>query len=198
MRSSRLPKSARVAFAHNDPLALGAVLSSLKGSIRSNPGMTVFLALESLYSMDGDFAPLPALLDTFDAHVERAQQCVVVDEAHTTGVYGEGGRGIVHALGEHTGPKGSGSGRVTIRLMTFGKGAGASGAILLCSPTVRSFLINFARPFIFSTAPPLSTLIALETVWDFLASEDGDAVSLAHAVAKSTPQLFLYPGAPKF
>lgn len=80
---------------------------------------TVFLAVESLYSMDGDFAPLPALLDVLDEHVERDRQCVVVDEAHSTGVYGKQGRGITHALGEQ--------GRVSVRLMTFGKAVGSSG-----------------------------------------------------------------------
>lgn len=186
MRSSRVPPAQRVKFQHNDPAALGAVLSSLK-AIRAHPTSTVFLALESLYSMDGDFAPLPALLDVFDKYVPRAQQCVVVDEAHTTGVYGDGGRGVVHALGEQTGKDQDGSGRVTVRLMTFGKGAGASGAILLCSESVRSFLINFARPFIFSTALPLSTVVALEAVWDFLDSDDGDAVSLAPWLQQHSP-----------
>ncbi|CAK9786368.1 putative 8-amino-7-oxononanoatesynthase [Cutaneotrichosporon oleaginosum] len=163
MRGSRVLASRRVPFAHNDPAALTAVLQTLDVA----PGATVFLAMESLYSMDGDFAPLPALLDVFDAFVPREQQCVVVDEAHTTGVYGSRGRGIVHALDEGN--------RVTVRLMTFGKGAGASGAVLLCSPILRSFLINFARPFIFSTAMPLSTVVALEAVWDLLASRHGDA-----------------------
>ncbi|GMK54348.1 hypothetical protein CspeluHIS016_0109340 [Cutaneotrichosporon spelunceum] len=172
MRSSRLPSSSRLKFAHNDPTALARLLESL--DIR---GGTIFLALEGLYSMDGDFAPLPAFLDVFDAHVPRAQQCVVVDEAHTTGVYGPGGRGIVHALGLGD--------RVTVRLMTFGKGAGASGAFLLCSETVRSFLVNFARPFIFSTAMPLSTVLALEAVWTFLASSKGDdkRTDLARVIA---------------
>jgi hypothetical protein len=80
---------------------------------------TVFLAVESLYSMDGDFAPLPALLYVLDERMPREQQCVVVDEAHSTGVYGSKGRGITHALGEQ--------GRISVRLMTFGKAVGCSG-----------------------------------------------------------------------
>jgi 8-amino-7-oxononanoate synthase len=79
------------------------------------------LAVESLYSMDGDFAPLPALLDVLDAHISRENQCVVVDEAHSTGVYGAQGRGVTHALGEQ--------GRVGVRLMTFGKAVGCSGGM---------------------------------------------------------------------
>lgn len=185
MRASRVPLAQRRAFAHNDPSALSDLLESLEETIRSRPSSTVFLALESLYSMDGDFAPLPALLDVFDRHVPGQRQCVVVDEAHTTGVYGRGGRGVVHALGEHTrgvqtGGKQVTLGRVTVRLMTFGKGAGASGAVLLTSPPIRSFLINFARPFIFSTAPSLTTIEAIHAVWDYLDSPSGDTVSFLH------------------
>lgn len=82
----------------------------------------VFLALESLYSMDGDLACLPELLDVLDEVIPRERQCVVLDEAHSTGVYGEGGRGIAHAIGEIE--------RIGMRLMTFGKAVGSSGGKL--------------------------------------------------------------------
>lgn len=88
----------------------------------------MFLAVESLYSMDGDFAPIPTLLDVMDTYVPRERQCVVVDEAHSTGVYGKGGRGVVYALGENLrGAELEGGGRVGVRLMTFGKAVGCSG-----------------------------------------------------------------------
>lgn len=168
MRASRVTTSHRVSFAHNDPSDLAAVLTRVAKDVVKHRRATVFLALESLYSMDGDFAPITALLDVLDKYVPRAQQCVVVDEAHTTGVYGAGGRGIVDALGE------ANSHRVTVRLMTFGKGVGCSGAVILASPTIRSFLINFARPFIFSTAMPISTVISLQAAWDVLAGSEGE------------------------
>ncbi|KAL7421568.1 hypothetical protein Q5752_003337 [Cryptotrichosporon argae] len=152
MRAGRAGVRCR-AFRHNDAADLGAVLSEITGG-RTSGGEgegdgagdgaggpsaprepIVFLALESLYSMDGDFAPLPALLDALDAHVPCARH---------------------------------------VRLMTFGKAVGCSGAIVLCTPAVRSFLINFARPLIFSTALPHSTLVALECAWDMLDSEAGD------------------------
>lgn len=117
MRASRLPQSQRLGFKHNDPKSLAVALQLIKVV----GGETVFLAVESLYSMDGDFAPLPALLDVLDAHVPRGKQCVVVDEAHSTGVYGRQGRGVVHALGQQ--------GRVGVRLMTFGKAVGCSGGM---------------------------------------------------------------------
>lgn len=113
LRASRVDNRRRVAFRHNDPEGLREALKQIDGN------GTVFLTAESLYSMDGDFAPLPALLDVLDEHVARDRQCVVVDEAHSTGVYGDRGRGVTHALGEQ--------GRVRIRLMTFGKAVGSSG-----------------------------------------------------------------------
>jgi 8-amino-7-oxononanoate synthase len=174
LRASRVDKKRRIPFRHNDPEGLTEVLKQI-----DDEG-TVFLTVESLYSMDGDFAPLPALLDVLDEHVTRDRQCVVVDEAHSTGVYGEHGRGVTHALGEQ--------GRVGVRLMTFGKAVGSSGgtslsltslmiAVLLCPPTIRSFLINFARPFIFSTAISHTSLIALHSAFDLLQSQEGNQVS---------------------
>lgn len=124
LRASRVPTSRRLAFRHNDPEGLRKMLHQTHGS------GTVFLAVESLYSMDGDFAPLSALLDVLDEHVERDRQCVVVDEAHSTGVHGKQGRGITHALREQ--------GRVDVRLMTFGKAVGGSGGES-CRPYVANF-----------------------------------------------------------
>ncbi|ODN79861.1 hypothetical protein, variant [Cryptococcus amylolentus CBS 6039] len=181
LRSSRVPVERRLPFSHNDPEAFAQVLRQVSSSSKSQTS-TVFLALESLYSMDGDMSPLPALLDTMESYIPRSRMCVVVDEAHSTGVYGRQGRGVVHALEEEGGwaagdDRRRGKGRVDVRLMTFGKAVGCSGAVLLCSPTVRTFLINFARPFIFSTAMPHSTVIALQCVWDILQGGEGDEVS---------------------
>jgi hypothetical protein len=134
MRASRVELSRRRAFAHNDPESLRIVLRELmledqqcsSSSTAARP--TVFLALESLYSMDGDFSPLPALLDVMDDVVPREMQCVVLDEAHSTGLYGVGGRGIGYALGEHDSMgRVKGDGRIGVRLMTFGKAVGGSG-----------------------------------------------------------------------
>ncbi|WWC70244.1 uncharacterized protein I206_104194 [Kwoniella pini CBS 10737] len=180
LRASRTAVERRLAFNHNDPKHLEKLLKRMQNTASSsNDSSTIFVALESLYSMDGDFSPLPALLDVLEKYVPRKRLCVILDEAHSTGVYGDKGRGITHALGEEGGfdegdTRRRGKGRVDVRLMTFGKAVGCSGAVLLCSPTVRSFLINFARPLIFSTALPHSTITALECVWDTLQSEEGD------------------------
>ena len=123
-------------FRHNEPESLRQVLNAItagpSSSTRSD-GPIIFLALESLYSMDGDMAPLNTFLNILDEHVPRSRQCVVLDEAHSTGVYGKDGRGLTCALGEEGGwdhasnPK---AGRVGVRLMTFGKAVGCSGGQL--------------------------------------------------------------------
>jgi len=131
LRASRVPAAQRVSFKHNDVASLRDVLRRIRDSPSGSEGGIVFLAVESLYSMDGDMAPLPGILDVVDDYVPRERQCVVVDEAHSTGVYGESGRGVVHALGEAGGwgdeGNGEGKGRVGVRLMTFGKAIGCSG-----------------------------------------------------------------------
>lgn len=135
MRASRIPLQSRIPFKHNDANSLEKVLSEVVNShaqgSSANRSPIVYLALESLYSMDGDMAPLPRLLDVFDRFVPRQSQCVVVDEAHSTGLYGRQGRGVTHALGEEGGwgdvGTERGNGRITVRLMTFGKGVGGSG-----------------------------------------------------------------------
>ena len=142
LRASRVPPKQRLSFRHNDAADLRTVLKSLASSSESGASSSsqpiVFLALESLYSMDGDMAPLKRFLDILDEVFPRERQCVVLDEAHTTGVYGRQGRGLTHALGEHlSSPQGrllkgkdkEGSGRVGVRLMTFGKAVGCSGGM---------------------------------------------------------------------
>ncbi|MCP1909257.1 7-keto-8-aminopelargonate synthetase-like enzyme [Bradyrhizobium elkanii] len=100
----------------------------------------VWIVVESLYSMDGDFAPLKDLV----AIAERYEAFLVVDEAHATGVYGEQGRGL-------TAPY---EGRENLLVIhTCGKALGAAGALVTASGVLRDFMINRCRPFIFATAP---------------------------------------------
>ncbi len=107
-----------------------------------------WIAVESLYSMDGDRAPLADLADI----ARRHDGMLAVDEAHATGVFGPDGRGLgawLEGLPD------------AISLHTCGKGLGAAGA-LLCGPRVFSeFLVNFSRPFIYSTAPSPLTAAAV-------------------------------------
>lgn len=125
------------AFPHNDLNALEAAL----GEWRAKGGKgTGWIAVESLYSMDGDFAPLDDLIDLAD----RFDAFLVVDEAHATGVHGAGGRGVAaHLEGRDN----------VIALHTCGKGLGSSGALLGAPKVLTDFLVNRARPFIYSTSP---------------------------------------------
>ena len=123
-----------VAVRHNDPQAFADAVKKA----RAAGAQQVFLAVESVYSMDGDRAPLKEL-ETLDA-------TLIVDEAHATGILGEKGRGL--SAGRH------------ISLHTCGKALGVSGALLCAPAEVKSFLIQAARPFLFSTAPsPLTAAL---------------------------------------
>ena len=161
MRKARVPAANRVAFAHNSAWHLREILGGLRLSEEQN----VFLSVESVYSMDGDVCPLVELLGVVESFVPPERLCVVVDEAHSTGVYGRGGRGLCHALGV--------SSRIRIRLMTFGKAMGSSGAVILCEPLVRHYLINYARPLIFSTSLSHVSLLSMRA--SMAALQDGRA-----------------------
>ncbi|CBQ70605.1 related to 8-amino-7-oxononanoate synthase [Sporisorium reilianum SRZ2] len=178
LRRSRVPAHLRIPFRHNSAEHLEQILVRLTqdgtltaGSSTTSAARNVWLAVESVYSMDGDVCPLRTLLDTMSRYVDANRICAVVDEAHSTALYGSHGRGLVHALGLHTDP------RIAARLMTFGKAWGASGAIVLCSKTARHYLINYARPLIFSTAlgyPQLASILA-----SFDSVRDGTAQAAA-------------------
>lgn len=133
----RLGRAAAVAAAHNDSGAIDTAIRSWR-----NGGGTgqVWIAVESLYSMDGDRAPLDELAAIADAH----DAVLLIDEAHATGIFGPDGRG----LGAHL------DGRPNIiSLRTCGKALGCEGALLTGPAFMRDFLINRGRGFIFSTAP---------------------------------------------
>jgi 8-amino-7-oxononanoate synthase len=138
----------------------------------------VWLAFESLYSMDGDRAPLADLARL----AERHEAIMLIDEAHATGVFGPDGRGLAAAL----------DGRAdTVVLRTCGKALGCEGA-LVCGPAVvRDFLVNRARPFIFSTAPSPLMAAAVREALRMLADEPERRIALmarvAHAAAVLAP-----------
>ncbi|VIO69927.1 8-amino-7-oxononanoate synthase [Bradyrhizobium ivorense] len=128
---------------HNNPQSIEDTIGDWRA--RGGKGR-VWIVVESLYSMDGNFAPLRDLI----AIAERHEAFLVVDEAHATGVYGEQGRGL-------TAPY---EGRENLLVVhTCGKALGAAGALVTASGVLRDFMVNRCRPFIFATAP--SPLIAV-------------------------------------
>ena len=131
---------------HNDVDAMDAIIKGWRaaGGQGSNKGR-VWIAVETLYSMDGDRAPLADLV----ALAARHDAMLLLDEAHTTGVHGDQGRGL---LNETMGADYEGAPNI-ISLHTCGKGLGAAGA-LVCMPRLyRDFTVNRGRAFIYSTAP---------------------------------------------
>lgn len=129
----RLGLSKSYSFRHNDVEHLKERLDSLSGDV-------IYIAVESLYSMNGDLAPLKEINDL----ASKYGAYLVVDEAHAGGVIGENGVGL--SVEQEVAP--------FARLITFGKAYGSHGGCVLGSKELRSFLINFARSFIYTTALP--------------------------------------------
>ncbi|KAG4069268.1 hypothetical protein HA402_012121 [Bradysia odoriphaga] len=138
----RLSAAQAFSFLHNDIADLEKKLKNAAGNI--------FVAVESVYSMDGDLAPLAAiaaLCGQYGAHL-------IVDEAHATGVIGDAGEGLVQQLQL--------ADTCFARIHTFGKAVGCHGAVVLGSAVLRDYLINFSRSFIYTTSLPPAALAAIE------------------------------------
>ncbi len=179
----RLSKAKRLIFKHNDLADLAEKLQQAKG--------TIFVVIESIYSMDGDEAPLNELLILCKKHNAN----LIVDEAHATGWYGAVGKGVVshYGLGKE----------VFARIHTFGKALGTHGAIVLGSAELRSYLINFARSFIYTTALPLHSLICVKNAYDMLSYEEYNTIKISsllnlfkHLIKQETTCLLLPSNAP--
>ncbi len=130
-------RAASIATAHND---VSAVDDAIRTWRRAGGTGRPWIAVESLYSMDGDRAPLGELAELATQH----DGFLVIDEAHATGIFGQAGRGLSERLGH---PENC------ITLHTCGKALGASGALVLAPAIICDFLVNRARNFIYSTAP---------------------------------------------
>jgi 8-amino-7-oxononanoate synthase len=141
----RLGRAETAAVRHNDAAAFEHAVRRWRADGGAG---TVWIAVESLYSMDGDQAPLADLTRIADRH----DAVLLIDEAHATGVFGKDGRGLADTISHREN---------VITLRTCGKALGCEGA-LVCGPAiVKDYLINRGRGFIFSTAPsPLMAAIA--------------------------------------
>ncbi|TIM22192.1 MAG: 8-amino-7-oxononanoate synthase, partial [Mesorhizobium sp.] len=166
--------------AHND---IGAIEDAIT-RWRAEGGMgRVWIAVESLYSMDGDRAPMESLVALADRH----EAFIVVDEAHATGVWGRDGRGLAAAF----------EGRDNIiALHTCGKALGASGALVTGPGTLCDYLINRCRPFIYATAPSPLMAVAAREALTMLSDEPMRRVQLQECVAFAGRQLAERCGVP--
>ena len=147
----------RLSFANHIPFKHNS-LEDLKQKLTANRNANAtFVILESVYSMDGDNCALPEML----ALCQRYNAQVIVDEAHSTGIFGKNGNGLVCELGlEHL---------CLARVYTFGKAIGSHGACVVGAKTLIDYLVNFARSFIFTTAAPLHNLVSIACSFDYIA-----------------------------
>jgi len=133
-------------FAHNEP-------EDLERKLKSRPHQPVgncFVVTESVFSMDGDLAPLAEIAKL----CEQYGAGLIVDEAHATGIIGKRGEGLVQLLDLQK--------QCFARVHTFGKALGCHGAVILGSDLLRNYLINFCRPLIYSTAMPPVSVAAIK------------------------------------
>lgn len=146
-----------IKVAHNDLNDFDAALAKARAECRGQ----IWVAVESVYSMDGDRAPLAELQNL----CRRYDAVLIIDEAHATGVFGRHGEGLAAALDQDN----------VIALHTCGKAVGVAGGIVCAAADIIDYLINAARPFIYSTAPPpLQAHLTLKSL-EILSGSDGAA-----------------------
>ena len=149
---ARLSNAERFRFKHNNVADLEQKLKNAKG--------LPYVVIESIYSMDGDTAPLTEICKLCDKY----QANLIVDEAHAIGVFGDKGKGLVQQLGLEE--------KIFARIVTYGKALGTHGAAILGSTDLRNYLINFARSFIYTTAAPLHQVVAIKCAYQLLAQHN--------------------------
>jgi len=154
---TRLSKASRKVFPHKDMAGLRRVLEESTGANK------VMVVSDGVFSMDGDIAPLPGIV----ALAEEYGAFVMVDDAHSSGVLGKNGRGSVSHFGL--------DGRVALQIGTLSKGIGALGGYVACSQDMRDFLLQRARPVLFSTSHPPSVVATCIAALDIL-EEDNSLV----------------------
>ncbi len=157
---ARLSLANRFSFQHND-------LNDLEKKLKNAKGIC-YVAVESVYSMDGDTAPLPEIIQL----TKQYNANLIVDEAHATGVFG---KGLVQLLNLEK--------QVFARMVTFGKALGSHGAIVLGSENLCNYLINFARSFIYTTAPSFHQLLTTKMAYQLLDTSLEQQIKLAELIA---------------
>ncbi len=157
---ARLSGAVMRVFPHNDLNKLASLLKWAAG--KKSPKSRVLVITESVFSMDGDRAPLREICDL----VGEAGALLMVDEAHALGVIGPGGRGLAAELGLE--------GRIDFQMGTFSKAIGLSGGYLCASRAWIDLMINRARSFIYSTAPAPALAETISASLDLITSSKGD------------------------
>ena len=158
----KLSSSIKYSFKHND-------ITYLEDRLKIAEGI-IYVAVESIYSMDGDAAFLNEIANL----CKKYNANLIVDEAHATGVTENGGKGLIQQFNLEK--------EVFARVHTFGKGLGCHGAIILGSNLLRDYFINFSRSFIYTTALPLKSLIAIHQSYQLLQKSEGEVAHLKQLI----------------
>jgi glycine C-acetyltransferase len=151
---ARLSRAEIKVFPHKDVEAADALLVETK-----RPGRRQLLITDGVFSMDGDIAPLPALVEV----AERHEAIMMIDDAHASGVLGRGGAGTVDHFGLH--------GRVDVQVGTLSKAIGVLGGFIAGSTQLIEWLVNRGRPHLFSTSAPPAVVAACIEALDIIAEE---------------------------
>ncbi|MDQ0594185.1 8-amino-7-oxononanoate synthase [Chryseobacterium ginsenosidimutans] len=141
----KMSHAKKLKFKHNNTEDLEQILKRQDGNC--------YIAIESLYSMDGDFAPIQEIAEI----AEKYNANLIVDEAHAFGVFGYG---LVEKYQLQS--------KVLATVVTYGKALGAHGAAILCDDIIKSYLINFASPFIYTTSAQDIQWMSIKTGYEFL------------------------------
>jgi glycine C-acetyltransferase len=159
----RLSKAPRQIYPHGDVDALREILREARASGRpgGGPYRMILVVTDGVFSMDGDIAPLPGVVEA----AEAAGAAVMVDDAHASGVLGRNGRGTVDHFGLH--------GRVAIQVGTLSKAVGSLGGYVAGSTALREILTQRARPFLFSTSHPPAVVAACREAIRVMEEEPG-------------------------
>jgi 8-amino-7-oxononanoate synthase len=172
----RLSFAQSFSFNHND---IGDLERRMK-TVCGGAGR-VFVVTESVFSMDGDLAPLEAMIRLCNA---CGAHCIL-DEAHGTGVIGKAGEGLAQSLGLQS--------ECLARIHTFGKAVGCHGAIVLGSERLRQFLINFCRPLIYSTALPPVSVQAIADAYRLFPTMQAERERLRQLIDRYAQSAIGYP-----
>ena len=198
IRMGRLARDRVVLFKHNDVKDLERVLEQASNGKDLHPDASIIIVVESVYSMDGDVAPLAEILELAKSWRNAS---VVVDEAHGLGVYGRTNVHDLYDLGNKNDPSplqsearggvrggasvGGGTGvlaalelehhpSLLCSVHTFGKAAGCHGAVVVGSKIFISYIVNYARPFVYSTSLPPHSLVTIQESYKSMTTQVGE------------------------
>ncbi|KAM4066859.1 aminotransferase class I and II domain-containing protein [Hirsutella rhossiliensis] len=155
-------------FQHNNPASFEEVLRSIKTCHPeiAQGSRTLFVAMESVYSVDGDICPVHQFVNSAKEILPFADRVFMIDESHSCGMIGPMGLGLVCHYGLEN--------EFALRLHTFGKAIGCTGAALFCDPVIKHTLFNYARNFIFTTGPTFMVLAAVKAAHRIIGGAEGD------------------------